>query len=193
MLVHGLGAPAMVMRPMQKRFEQVGYRTRLFGYPSLVGRIENHGRGLAAVLAKLAGEPGVGAIHLVTHSMGGIVARCALQLTRERIGRIVMLAPPNRGSPVATRARRFVGRALTPVEQLSQHEGSWIHSAPALDGLDVGIVTASHDWVIGPGNTLLPDQRDHIVIRGFHSPLVWQHSAFVQALHYLRHGRFAHA
>lgn len=197
-LVHGLGAPAAVMRPMQRRFERVGYATQNFGYRSLVGPIEQHGSTLAATLRRLSTRHD--RVHLVTHSMGGIVARCAvLTLASDpdalgRVGRIVMLAPPNRGSPVATRVRRLAGRLCPPAEQLSQHEGSWIQSlAPLPGGVELGVIAAAFDWIVGARNTHLPGQADHVTLAAFHGPLVWHRSAFAHALHFIRHGRFTSA
>ncbi len=190
-LVHGLGAPAMMMRPMQHRFEAVGYVTCNFGYPSLVGEIQQHGGRLADVLADLASRRSFESIHLVTHSMGGIVTRCALQARLPpQLGRIVMLAPPNRGSPVATRLRPLAGRLVRPIDQLSQHAGSWISQLPSIPGVQVGVIAGAQDWVVGD-NTHLPDEADHILIPAFHTPIVWQSTAFAHALHFLRHGRFA--
>lgn len=179
----------MVMRPMQKRFDAVGYRTFNFGYACLIGDIQRHGQRLRGVLGNFAANDGIDAIHLVTHSMGGIVTRCALREPSPKIGRIVMLAPPNRGSPVATGVRHYVGRLIPPIKQLSQHEGSWIAQLPAIDA-EVGVIAGSHDVIVGLRNTRLIGQRDHVIVPAIHSPIVWQTDAFKHALHFIRHGRF---
>lgn len=76
------------------------------GYPSTRAPVATHARSLARIIEHL---PQAEKIHLVAHSMGNIVvrhylgdeaARAAVGEPTElsRIGRIVMIAPPNQGS-----------------------------------------------------------------------------------------------
>src|SRR5438874_12624625 len=110
-LVHGLGANRLVMallaRSLHKTFDGVVN----WGYQSLWWPIEQHGPKLAALLRGLDQADSHEQIHLVTHSMGSIIGRLALaEYLPRRFGRFVMIAPPNRGSHVATKLAPLLGR-----------------------------------------------------------------------------------
>src|SRR5262245_5759945 len=102
-LVHGLAANRFIMAPLERALTGCFGKVLNWGYPSLWSRIEQHGTALAEFL-RLLDCHAYDRIHLVTHSMGGIVARLALGLFKpQRLARFVMIAPPNRGSHIASR------------------------------------------------------------------------------------------
>ncbi len=92
---------------------------------------------LRAISADHDGAP----VDLVTHSMGGLLARAVLAHDDVPVHRIVMLAPPNQGAWMAEQARRIL-----PVHQLG-----WDPLAPLLPGApsllpggeaaEIGIIT----------------------------------------------------
>ena len=78
LLVHGLGAHRLLMTMLSARLRQAGYEVINWGYPSFRSSIAQHGERLRELLLQLDNDPAVAHISLVTHSLGGIVARAAL-------------------------------------------------------------------------------------------------------------------
>src|SRR5437764_182175 len=122
-LIHGLGAHWLVMSPLARRLKSQFGRVINWSYSSLWSRIERHGQHMAEQLQKLDDDPRVERIDLITHSMGGIVARLALAAHMpSKMGRMVMLAPPNTGSHVARSLATVFGRLCPPLVQLSDEQ-----------------------------------------------------------------------
>lgn len=98
-LLHGLARTSRSMGKLERALEAEGYAVLNIGYPSRSKRVQE----LALAVRREIEErrrPG-GVVHVVTHSMGGIVLR-QMQKTDPLpgLGRVVMIAPPNRGSEV---------------------------------------------------------------------------------------------
>jgi len=184
LLVHGHAAPAVLLEPLRA----VNWR-----YSSLRGSIEAHAARLAAKATELDADPAVARLHFVGHSMGAIVVRRALAIRRPRkLGRVVLLAPPNRGARLADVALRLVGRRLMAATELCSHPDSYVNRlAPAAD-LDCGIIAASWDHAVSLASTYLPGQRDHLVLRSLHTLPLHRHTP-AQVGHFLREGRFMRA
>ncbi len=193
LLVHGHGAHPVLLEPLRRALERQGFLAVNWRYESLRGSIESHAAQLAAKAKELDEDKSVERLHFVGHSMGAIVVRSTLAMTRPRkLGRVVLLAPPNRGARLADFALRLIGPRLNAARELCSHPDSYVNRlAPAAD-LDCGIIAASFDHAVSLASTHLPGQRDHIVLRGTHTlPLHWRAPA--QVGHFLREGRFLRA
>ncbi len=107
-VLHGLFRSAASMGRMSRTLrEQGGYSVFNVNYPTTRGSLADHARGLDKVVQSLEG---IGPIHFVAHSLGNLVIRHYLaDHTRaelglrpdDRIGRMVMLGPPNQGAQLA--------------------------------------------------------------------------------------------
>lgn len=101
-LLHGLGRTARSMRTLERGLTAADYTVLNIDYPSRKHCVEI----LAAMVRRriAAGTASAATVHVVTHSLGGIVLR---QIQRscplENLGRVVMLSPPNQGSELAER------------------------------------------------------------------------------------------
>jgi pimeloyl-ACP methyl ester carboxylesterase len=161
-----------------------------WGYRSLWSPIERHGEALAERLRQLDDRV-EGRIHLVTHSMGGIIGRLAVHhYAPQRLGRFLMIAPPNRGSNVATRLAPWLGRICPPLLQLADDVASFVCRLPPPEVPELGVIAASHDFFVPEPCTRLGCERDHIVLPGLHSSLLWTKQTAQQVTHFLRHGQF---
>jgi triacylglycerol lipase len=193
LLVHGHGVHPVLLEPLRRALERQGFHAVNWRYGSLRGSIEAHAARLAAKASELDKDAAVERLHLVGHSMGAIVVRRALTMTRPRkLGRVVLLAPPNRGARLADFALRLFGRRLIAATELCSHPDSYVNRlAPAAD-LDCGVIAASWDHVVSLGSTHLPGQRDHLVLRSLHTLPLHRHAP-AQVGHFLREGRFMRA
>ena len=190
-LVHGYLANKYMMAPLARRLRRRGFGTTPWGYWNIRCSLLVHADRFCRQLQRLDADPAIGTIHLVTHSMGGIIARAALDRFRPRkLGRLVMLAPPNPGSFVATRAVNTFGRYLRPVTELSTASDSLVNLLPTPEGLDIGVIAAQYDALVSEESTHPLVPHAHITLPTWHTGLLFNRTAADLVADFLATGNF---
>lgn len=204
-LLHGLGRSAANMLILEWRLEALGYRVCNVGYDTRVSRIEEAVEDVWEELA--ACRSGERRLHFVTHSLGGLVLRALLaERPIERLGRAVMLAPPNGGSEIADHLRElpWLETVMGPLSsQLGTGQEDLPRQLPA-PSIPFGVIAgdqwinpvgplwlpAPHDGTVSVASTRLAGMRDHLVMPYTHTFIMNASPVAGQIDTFLRQGRF---
>lgn len=203
--VHGLwmtGHESVFLR--RRLAASPGYDWHAFRYPSLTATMQDHVTRLARFVTQIDAPR----IHLVGHSLGGLVIyrlmESGLLASAQRLGRVVFLGTP----AVASRTGRALGehpfgrQLLGPAarsEFLAEHERVW-RFAPPLGiiagnqsiglGRLLGPQVAENDGTVSVAETRLPGAAEHIVLPVSHTGM-WLSARVARALaSFLEHGHF---
>ncbi len=191
-LLHGLFATRRSMRKLESRICCAGYAVLNWGYPTWWRSTEQHVRRLVPLLKTLQDNPKVRSISFVTHSMGGILVRSALHVgSIAKVKRLIMLAPPNRGSHLTRISLGPLKWCLPSIADLSEAPDSLPNRLQDATEVEIGVIAASHDLVVPLANTSLPNQRDHCVLQSSHFTLPSHELAICNVLSFLQTGKFS--
>ncbi len=188
-LVHGFGSKRLLMWCLERRMQRAGFATHNWGYMSYFGDLQRHARRLRDKLETLVDQTET--VHIVAHSMGAIVSRLALSYGPiSQFGRFVMLAPPNRGAPVARYFSSLVRPICPALSQLSDRPDSFVNQMAGCDDLDIGIISARFDFTVPSRSTALDGQLSPFEISATHSSMLFQKETARQIQSFLSTGRF---
>jgi triacylglycerol lipase len=158
-LVHGFLASAGVFRPLRRRLQREGVHVASFTHAP-GARIPTIARALGDLIDRISHGT---RLHIVGHSMGGIVARYYVQELggHARVTQTISLAAPFGGAPVAARLPLFVGRDL--------HHKSDLLARLRARAIEHGIphlsVAGSHDTTV-PHHAALDFHGERLTVHG---------------------------
>lgn len=200
-VVPGLWMPAWMMIGLQRRLARLGHHCLRFRYPSVRGSLDENAQRLAAFVRSLDGA----AVHLVGHSMGGLIALHATALgPLPQVRRIAMLGSPYNdccaGRALAGWAagRRILGNTMA--DWLSRAKPS---SPPQVEvGVLAGTLPAGlamllvrrfpgpHDGVVCAAETAVPGMSAYTEMRVNHFGMILSPRVTVLVDRFLTDGRF---
>lgn len=196
-VLHGLWMRGLALSALVQRLRRAGMQAEAFDFMSVHTPVEETVEALRARLGS-----GDSPVHLVGHSLGGLLALHACHQRSELApGRIVCMGSPLVGSAAARQlddwgAGRLLGHSLDLLETgLLRWEGP--REAGAIAGtlpLGLGALIShsggDHDGTVSAAETRLPGLSDHCDVPASHTGLLFSAAAAEQAIHFLRHGRF---
>jgi pimeloyl-ACP methyl ester carboxylesterase len=199
-LIHGLWFGSWAMKRLHKRLSAAGYSVRRFSYKATRQELSGHARELCA----FAGTSRQQRLHLVAHSLGGLLVLRAMKDCGADLppGRIVMLGTPLKGSAVVRRlarmraSKKMFGDVLETLEEGTAdvspgRETGMIAVSRKLGlGLLTGGLGGASDGTVAVSETQWSGLTDHIALRVSHTGLIYSKKVVRQIVLFLESGRF---
>ena len=203
-LIHGLWRGFHAMQPLARQLQSSGYSTLNLPYPSsrkpidwIVPRLRDQIGGFAD------DDP----VHLVTHSLGGILARVMIaEGIPWKPGKLLMIAPPNLGSEIvdwAENKRLFLtflgpaGRALGTngippklPELPASLEAAVIMGKKSRLPFFQKILNEENDGIVSVDYGKIDGLKDFSVVDADHTFIQMHPDTIRHTLHFLSNGSF---
>lgn len=205
-LLHGMGRTSRSMELMADRLREAGFAVENLSYASTTRGIEDLARETLEPVFAAAGP--TQRVHVVTHSLGGILVRVYAAARRPpALGRVVMLAPPNEGAELAEAlAQSPLYRAATG--PAGQQLGTGSNSVPLKLGpvdFELGVIAGNRslnpifsrlipgvdDGKVSVERSRVEGMKDFLVVPCSHTWIMNDREVIAQTIRFLRDGRFA--
>jgi pimeloyl-ACP methyl ester carboxylesterase len=201
--VHGAIVRGWEMVVLRQRLRQLGYRVRQFHYSSMLRGLDDNARRLSRFVRETEGD----VVHVVGHSMGGVLIRHAFEQDPDpRPGRLVAIGSPLTDCWVGRRflrvhphlGRLMIGRTVLdhisrpcdPVWRGARDFGVVAGTYPVGIGAVFSSLPKPSDGVVLLGETRLEGIRDHVTFRLNHFGLLFSKRCCAQVACFLATGAF---
>jgi hypothetical protein len=205
-VLHGFGGTKLQMDKIFQGLRKVGYSTENYTYHSFKEDLDS----LGMDLCRKVSQEHFDTVSFVTHSMGGLVVRSMYQYkdkmtTFPFVFRIVMLAPPNKGSQIAEIpfgpvAKKVLGPNLN---HMKTYPDAYVHKLP-VPTAEVGIIAGArgrkpwynpllkedNDGTVGLSSVYLGAERDVVIIHATHTTMPLRPSVVKLVLRFMKMGSF---
>lgn len=204
--VHGYLSHGVGMYLIKRRLErEYGMTVLLFSYPSVRGTLDEN----AAALAAFVGGLNVATVHIVGHSLGGVLAlRMHANNPDFLPGRIVCLGSPLTGSRAAAFlselewAEEIIGKSV-PDAIIHQTANDW--ATDVCESRDIGVIAGTvplgfgqlvanfdedNDGTIGVSETRLDGAKEHLIMPVSHKGMLVSADVADQAAAFIKRGKF---
>jgi pimeloyl-ACP methyl ester carboxylesterase len=201
LLLHGAWMNPLVMAYLTHALRREGFAAQALGYRTVRDPLEAHLSRLANGIAKLDATR----VHLVGHSLGGVIVLRYLQRVADpRVLRAVLLGSPVAGCRAAAGFAGRIGGEIMMGQSLavwrepvdvsvdSRFEIGAIAGTRALGlGAVVTHLPKPNDGVVCLGETKFPALRDHLALPLGHTMMLVSSRVARQTTAFLRTGAFA--
>lgn len=204
-LLHGILRTKSCMQDLANFLEARNFKTLNLDYPS--SRLD-----ISALSSLINYEvtnfsQTVTKIHFVGYSLGGLIIRAYLNHFRHnKLGRVVMLAPPNKGSEIADFLESFwlykflfgpAGQQLV-TNQLDfkkifgniNYELGIIAGESKFNFIANRIIGEKNDGRVSITNTMIEGMKEHVIIESRHRVIASQKKSWQLTLAFLQNGSF---
>ncbi|MEI8086768.1 MAG: hypothetical protein WCG93_11190 [Paludibacter sp.] len=183
-VIHGFAGFPLQMEKIVQGLNHSGFLTENYTYPSFSEDLDSVGRDL---YRKVKYE-NFDTVSFVTHSMGGLVVRSMYQYLDSTVHfpfiyRVVMLAPPNKGTELADFQFNHVSKTLLGpnVENMKTNYDSYVNKLP-FPTSEVGVIAGirgkkpwfnpflkeDNDGTVTIGSAIMGGEKDVAIIKSMH-------------------------
>ena len=200
-LLHGMGRSWVSMSLLGFRLKRRGYETHLFGYHPRRMTLDELSRALRSFVDERVRAP---VYHFIGHSLGNIIVRNGFREGfRPGLGRIVMLAPPNRPARLAGNFRENpVFRLWTGDSGQKLSDAEFYRTLP-VPPVEFGVIAGDlghrigfdepNDGVVSVDCTKLEGMSDFIIVHHTHTLTMMASDTTELCQRFLESGRFSGA
>lgn len=204
-LIHGITRSSKSMSAFREPLTKAGFHVFPFDYPSTRVEIPESADYLKQVIESLEG---IETLHIVAHSMGGIVTRAYMSQPNSdpRIKRLVMLGSPNSGAELADLLSDNLNFVFKPMlgpagQQLVTDPEGLIARLPipkcefaVIAGGRGGngfnpLIPGDDDGIVSLSSTRLPGAADFMQLPSLHLRLLRTPEAISSAIRFLETGK----